>query len=83
MKIYQKRFIEKTKVKYVICNNCGENIDVKKYRDFLSINKVWGYNSNYDNEVHHIEICQECYYNFISQLKIKPKITKRKKFICL
>ncbi len=80
MKIYQKRLIERNKLKYVLCNKCGKNIDIKQYEDFLNISKDWGYNSSFDNEIHEIEICQSCYNNFLSDLKIEPKKLKRKKF---
>ncbi len=84
MKIYQKKLIERTKLKYVICNKCGENIDIKTYKDFLNIRKCWGYNSNFDNEVHELELCEKCYVDLLSNLKIEPKITKRKKkLFCL
>ncbi len=83
MKIYQTKKIERRKIKYVICNSCGKNIDIDRYKDFLNIVKVWGYNSNYDNEVHEIEICEDCYKVFVSKLKIKPSVKRKRKFICL
>ncbi len=83
MKIYRRKLIEGKKIKYVICNSCGKNIDIDRYKDFLNIAKFWGYNSNFDNEVHEIEICEDCYINFISNLKIKPSVRRKRKFFCL
>ncbi len=83
MKIYQKKLIERKKVRYVICNKCGVNIDIKKYKDFLNINKLWGYNSDFDNELHQFEICEDCYKSLVQDFKIKPQITKKRRFFCL
>ncbi len=83
VKIYKKRFIERKKVKYVICNKCGKSINLKKYEDFLDIVKTWGYNSNFDNETHEIDICQDCYELYVCELKIKPKKIKKRRFFCL
>ncbi len=84
MKIYQKKLIERTRLKYVLCNKCGTNIDIEKYEDFLSIRKTWGYNSSFDSETHELELCEKCYIDLISELKIEIKKTKKKKkFFCL
>ncbi len=83
MRIYQKKLIERKRLKYVICNKCGRNIDIGKYEDFLNINKNWGYNSNFDNETHEIDICTQCYNEFLGDLKIEPKKMKKRKFFCL
>lgn len=82
MKIYKKKMVERKKVKYVICNECGKNIRMSEYKDFLSITKQWGYNSNYDGETHEFDICQDCYENLTSNLKIEPKVTRKKRFFC-
>ncbi len=82
MKVYKKSLIERKKLRYVICNRCGKNIEINKYKDFLNINKIWGYNSNHDNELHEFELCEECYDELVKELKIKPKVTKKKRFIC-
>lgn len=79
MKIYVKKIIETKKIKRVICNKCGKDIKINEYRDFLNITKYWGYNSNYDNEIHQIDICQDCYKKFILSLKIKPKVITNRK----
>ncbi len=83
MKIYQRKLIERKKVRYIICNQCGENIEIKQYKDFLNINKTWGYNSNYDNENHEFELCENCYKELLDNFKIQPKVTRKKKFLCL
>lgn len=79
MKIYHKSLIERKKIKEIVCNKCGETIDIKNYKDFLNIYKAWGYNSNYDSEHHEFEICENCYKSFISSFKIAPSKKRRKR----
>jgi len=59
----------------IFCNVCGKKIHKNKdgyFDDFLSIEKRWGYHSEFDNETHFIDICQACYKVLINNLKIKP-----------
>jgi len=59
----------------IFCNICGKKIHKNEfgyYDDFLSIEKKWGYHSEFDNEIHCIDICQTCYKTFLDNLKLKP-----------
>ena len=59
----------------IFCNICGKKIHKNEYGyfdDFLSIEKTWGYHSQFDNETHCIDICQDCYKVFLDSLKIEP-----------
>lgn len=61
----------------VVCNMCQNEIKKNKFGyldDYLSIKKRWGYGSEFDNEVHLINICNECYKKFIKKLKIHPNV---------
>lgn len=65
----------KNKVEKVICNMCGNEIIKNEYghfEDYLSVNKIWGYNSNFDGLEHSFDICQNCYNDLIERMKIKP-----------
>lgn len=79
MKIYKNKLIDRRKLEYILCNKCGKNIDIKTYKDYLEIYKTWGYNSNYDNETHEFELCQDCYNDLIASLKIPITKSMRKK----
>ena len=64
---------EKKEVEKIICNKCGKEILVKNgisEEDVLSIQKRWGYFSNKDNEVHEIDLCEECYDKWIATFAI-------------
>ena len=63
----------KKEVEKIICNKCGKEILVKNgisEEDVLSIQKRWGYFSDKDNEVHEIDLCEECYDKWIATFAI-------------
>jgi len=69
----QYKMQEKKEVEKIICNKCGKEILVKNgisEEDVLSIQKRWGYFSDKDNEVHEIDLCEECYDKWIATFAI-------------
>jgi len=92
----------------LICDCCGQDIvllhepkaNVKNeysYKDFLTINKRWGYYSNKDDITWEAHICEKCVdthlskiilfnktmndYRTIEELKTSNKVTDRKRKI--
>ena len=77
MKIRGNVKVEKNEsvIQDIFCNICGEKIHKNEhgyYDDFLSIEKKWGYHSQFDSETHYIDICQSCYKVFLGKLKLEP-----------
>lgn len=73
MKIYKDETLVVKKVSTIKCNCCGNEIPSDKFgytSDYLSITKKWGYNSDFDNEKHNFDICENCYKEIISKFKI-------------
>lgn len=75
MKKQREVTIRTKELDYVMCNLCGG--EVKKdafghFEEYLSIEKQWGYGSEYDGETHNIDICHECYKKFLATLEIPP-----------
>ena len=69
----QYKLHEKKEAEKILCNKCGKEILVKNGisdADVLSIQKRWGYFSNKDNEVHEIDLCEECYDKWIATFAI-------------
>lgn len=56
------------------CNRCGKEMVAE---DVLSVEKRWGYFSNKDNEVHHFNLCEECYDEIIATFQIPVEIENR------
>lgn len=70
----QYKLQETKAVEKIICNKCGKEI---VEADVLSVDKRWGYFSNKDNEVHHFDLCEECYNEMISTFQIPIEIENR------
>jgi Fe2+ or Zn2+ uptake regulation protein len=62
------------------CNSCGKLLKVENgilKEDAFEARKEWGYFSGHDLEVHHFNLCEECYEKMISQFIIPITITKK------
>ena len=65
MRQYKKEEIKV--VERYICNMCGKEI---VDADVLSVDKRWGYFSEKDNEVHHFDLCEQCYDKLTAEFLI-------------
>ena len=68
----------------ITCNMCGNKWDDQKtilQKDFLVIQKDWGYFSKKDGIHHEIIICEECYDKWIATLKISPEVSDITEFL--
>ena len=58
----------------VVCNGCGQEIwkgEVEDARrDYVSVDKTWGYFSHKDGESHHFDLCEACYDKWIHAFRI-------------
>lgn len=64
----------------VLCNGCGKILKVENgilKEDAFEATKEWGYFSERDLEIHHFNLCEECYENMISEFKIPVEIKKK------
>lgn len=62
------------------CNCCGKTLKVENgilKEDAFEASKEWGYFSKRDMEVHHFNLCEECYEKLVSGFKI-PVAVERK-----
>ncbi len=62
------------------CNSCGKELKVVNgilLEDAFEATKEWGYFSEKDMEVHHFNLCEECYNKLISQFQIPVEIRKK------
>lgn len=75
MKNFKQIMVYTDKVEKIFCNLCGSEIEKNRFgyfQDYLSINKTWDYDSDFDGSIHSFDICQNCYKNLLVQMKIKP-----------
>jgi hypothetical protein len=57
----------------IYCNICGGALSTDSFGyfpDHLSVDKKWGYASDFDNERHEFDICAQCYKKLISSFVI-------------
>lgn len=54
------------------CNLCGRGIPNDK--DFLQINKNWGYFSKHDLEQHRFVLCEDCYDKLVNSFVIPVEV---------
>lgn len=67
---------QKMQGKMIYCNKCGRPIcmeEAVEKADYIKIEKNWGYFSNKDGVCQHINICEECYDEYIETLQIPPQ----------
>ena len=64
----------------IFCNMCGKEIKMENDRareGVLSVEKLWGYFSEKDGEVHSFDLCEACYDRLIAQFQIPITIRKQ------
>jgi Fe2+ or Zn2+ uptake regulation protein len=68
-------------VKAVIrCNCCGKALKVENgilKEDAFEATKEWGYFSKRDLEIHHFNLCEECYDRIISGFQIPVEVRNK------
>lgn len=78
------RMNENTRKMEVTCNMCGKKMAVKKgivLEGLFSANIDWGYFSEKDGEVHQIDICENCYDEWISTFKVPINIVRKNEML--
>lgn len=62
----------------VVCNGCGQELwrmdGGSRQRDYISVDKTWGYFSEKDGERHHLDLCESCYDRWIRTFQIPVEI---------
>ena len=68
----------------VICNACGKKliVDAGIVREgVISVDHAWDFFSEKDGEVHHWDLCENCYDMWVSQFQIAPDVEEQVEFI--
>ncbi len=64
----------------ICCNSCGKVLKVENgilKEDAFEATKEWGYFSGRDMEVHHFNLCEECYDKITSEFAIPVEVGKK------
>jgi len=73
MKKYKEVLQNKKILSEVICNGCGKTVektDSERFYDYFSAEKMWGYLSEFDGEVHKFDLCASCYTQIVNKFLI-------------
>lgn len=68
----------------VICNHCGKKMIVEGgilREGAISISHAWDFFSEKDGEVHHLDLCEDCYDEIVSQFRIAPDVEEQVEFM--
>ena len=68
----------------VVCNHCGRKIAVKNgivREGAVMVDHAWDYFSEKDGEIHHFDLCETCYDEYISQFRIPVQVEEQTEFI--
>ena len=77
--------LKKTKeISKIICNQCGREISVingRPEKEVLCVEHTWGYFSEKDGQVHHFDLCEECYDQMINRFRIPVSIEEQTEYL--
>ena len=75
-----RKYTKNGELEAVICNHCAKKLAVKDgivREGVLMIDHAWDYFSEKDGEVHHLDLCEECYDQLIQGLRLPVDIEER------
>lgn len=75
-----RKYNESGQLETVVCNMCGKKIAVKDgivREGALLFDHAWDYFSEKDGEIHHFDLCEACYDDFISQFRISADVEEQ------
>ena len=68
-----KRYNKNGQLETIMCNCCGKKLVVQHgiiREGCISIDHAWDYFSEKDGQIHHFDLCEECYDELVSGFKI-------------
>jgi len=71
-------------LKSVVCNYCGKKMIVEEgilREGVMTINHTWDFFSEKDGEIHHWDLCEECYDSVINQFVIDIDVEEQVEFV--
>jgi len=79
-----RKYKDNGQLETLICNCCGKKLVVEEgivREGAISIDHEWDFFSEKDGEVHHWDLCEECYDQLISQFRIAPDVEEQVEFV--
>ena len=74
-----RKYQENGMLESVVCNGCGKKLVVERgilREGGFAVNYPWDYFSEKDGEIHHWDLCEDCYDSLIHQFVIAPDLNR-------
>lgn len=68
-----RKYRKEGQLETICCNMCGKKMIVKEgilREGAASFDYAWGYFSEKDGEVHHFDLCEECYDQITAEFRL-------------
>ncbi len=65
---------------HICCNSCGKQLKVENgilKEDAFEAKKEWGYFSDWDTQIHHFNLCEECYKEITNRFQIPVEVKNK------
>lgn len=75
-----KRYNKNGQLEALICNGCGKRLAVDKgiiREGAIGVDHLWDYFSEKDGQIHHFDLCEDCYDQLISCFKIAVEVEEQ------
>ena len=79
-----RKYKSNGELKSVICNCCGKKMVVEEgilREGALRIDHAWDFFSEKDGEIHHWDLCEDCYDSFTSQFHVEVQVEEQVEFV--
>lgn len=79
-----RKYGKNNQLETVICNKCGKKMAVKGgivREGAVMFDHAWDFFSEKDGEVHHFDLCEECYDEMIKEFRIPADIEEVTEFL--
>lgn len=79
-----KKYNQNGQLETVICNGCGKKLAVSHgilREGAIGIDYAWDYFSEKDGQVHHFDLCEECYDAMTAEFTIPVEIEEQKEYL--
>lgn len=75
-----RRYGKNGQLETVICNRCGKKMVVERgilREGALMLDHSWDFFSEKDGEIHHLDLCEGCYDDWVDQFKIAVEVEEQ------
>ncbi len=79
-----RKYTKNGQLETVICNCCGKKLIVDHgiaREGFISVDHAWDFFSEKDGEVHHFDLCENCYDQLTANFKIGIDVEEQVEFL--